>query len=85
MTNKIKLFALLFVFVGMLFLVTSCGEDKISISGVSSLIVGQQTTLTAELVEETETEEEIKFIWESEHPNIATVPRFAKRQVNRTP
>ena len=55
------------------FLLVSCGKNKISITGISTLVVGNSTTLTATLEEELETDEEVTFIWESEKPSVATV------------
>ena len=56
----------------MMLLMVGCKGDSITINGLTSVVVGKSITLTAKLNTENE-EKNIEFIWESEHPDVASV------------
>lgn len=73
MKKRILSFSLFLL--SILFMATSCTKTTIIVSGVSSLVVGNQTTLTATLNVDGLDSSKIEFVWSSQDETVVTVDK----------
>lgn len=76
--NVKRIFSALIICFGLIFMLAGCKNYTITIEGLTNVFIGEEVQLTAYLETDNGKDSNYQFIWESEHPNIATVDDTGK-------